>query len=67
MAIDTKAKRMSMLYVASPIVWGAHFEVDGAVDADDRMHLLHIYGGLFDTGAAAAGSTSQLMLMGLGT
>jgi len=45
MAIDTKAKRMSMLYIASPIMWGAHFEVDGAVDADDRAHLLHIYGG----------------------
>lgn len=45
MAIDTKAKRMSMLYVASPVVWGAHFEVDGTVDADDRAHLLHLYGG----------------------
>ena len=45
MSIDTKAKRMSMLYMASPVTWGAHFEVDGAVDADDRAHLLHLYGG----------------------
>jgi len=45
MAIDTKAKRMSMLATASVLAWQHHFEVDGAVDADDRAHLLHIYGG----------------------
>lgn len=45
MAIDTKAKRMSMLSFASPLAWGHHFEVDGSVDADDRAHLLHLYGG----------------------
>ena len=45
MAIDTKAKRMSMLTFASPLAWQHHFEVDGAVDADDRAHLLHLYGG----------------------
>jgi len=45
MSIDTKAKRMSMLTFASPIAWQHHFEVDGAVDADDRAHLLHLYGG----------------------
>ena len=45
MAIDTKAKRMSMLSFASPLAWQNHFEVDGAVDADDRAHLLHLYGG----------------------
>ena len=45
MAIDTKAKRMNMLSVANPIGWHALFEVDGAVDADDRAVLLHIYGG----------------------
>ena len=46
MALDTKAKRMSMLALASPLAWGHHFEVDGAVDADDRAHLLHLYGGI---------------------
>ena len=45
MAIDTKAKRMSMLSFASPLAWQNLFEVDGAVDADDRAHLLHLYGG----------------------
>jgi len=45
MAIDTKAKRMSMLTTASPLAWQHHFEVDGAVDADDRAVLLHLYGG----------------------
>jgi hypothetical protein len=45
MAIDTVAKRMSMLTFASPLAWQHHFEVDGAVDADDRAHLLHLYGG----------------------
>lgn len=45
MAIDTKAKRMNMLSFASPLAWGHLFEVDGAVDADDRAHLLHLYGG----------------------
>lgn len=57
MSIDTKAKRMSMLTFASPIAWQHHFEVDGAVDADDRAHLLHLYGGnaLDAPGAPAAG------------
>ncbi len=45
MAVDTKAKRMSMLAFASPLAWQHHFEVDGAVDADDRAQLLHLYGG----------------------
>ena len=45
MAVDTKAKRMTMLSVSSPLAWAHHFEIDGAVDADDRAHLLHIYGG----------------------
>ncbi len=34
-----------MLYVSMPGMWGHHFEVDGAVDADDRAHLLHRYAG----------------------
>jgi hypothetical protein len=45
MAIDTKAKRMSMMSFASPLAWQHHFEVDGSVDADDRAQLLHLYGG----------------------
>ena len=53
MAINTKAKRMSMLSFASPLAWGHHFDVDGAIDADDRAHLLHLYGGSFDSGEGA--------------
>jgi len=44
-SIDSKAKRMSMLSFASPLAWQHHFEVDGAVDGDDRAHLLHLFGG----------------------
>ena len=44
MAIDTSAKRFAMLNMASPM-YVRLFEVDGAVDADDRAYLLHLYGG----------------------
>jgi len=57
MAIDTKAKRMSMLSFASPLAWQHHYIPDGAIDADDRMHLLHMYGGLF---AAAVAGTRRM-------
>ena len=54
MAIDTKAKRMNMLSVCNPIAWHALFEPDGAVDADDRGVLLHLYAGnAFDSPIAA--------------
>ncbi len=46
MAIDTRHKRFNMLSFASPIHgWSPHFEADGTVDADDRAHLLHLFGG----------------------
>ena len=45
MAIDTRAKRMSMLSFASPLAWGAHWLPDGSVKLADRKHLLHLYGG----------------------
>ena len=46
MALTTRQNRFNMLYVASPVAWFPHFEADGAVDADDRAHLLHLYGGI---------------------
>jgi len=61
MSIDTKAKRMSMLTFASPIAWQHHFEVDGSIDADDRAHLLHLYGG--NALDAPAAPVSSLLLM----
>lgn len=45
MAIDSRAKRFNMLYFASPLVFCPMFEADGAVDADDRAMMLHLYGG----------------------
>lgn len=45
MAIDTAMKRFSMLNMATPHVYPRLFEPDGAVDADDRAFLLHLYGG----------------------
>ena len=45
MAIDTRAKRFSMLNFGwLPIV--ALFEADGSVDADDRAHMLNMYAGI---------------------
>ena len=64
MAIDTKAKRMSMLSFASPLAWQHHFEVDSAVDADDRAHLLHLYGG--NALASPAGGRIGPRLAGVG-
>ena len=46
MAINTKEKRFSMLSTASPLAWQLLFEADGTVDADDRLHLLHLYSGV---------------------
>ncbi len=64
MAIDTKAKRMNMLAVASPFAWSYHFEVDGAVDADDRAHLLHLYGGnAFDAPTSQINSKGKRFCM----
>lgn len=58
MSIDSKAKRMSMMSMASPLAWQHHFEVDGAVDADDRAVLLHLYGGNAFSAALLAVSCS---------
>jgi hypothetical protein len=71
MAIDTKAKRMNMLSYCSPLAWQHHFEVDGAIDADDRAHLLHLYGGnaLDSPPAAVAGppkAVKRFLQFGIG-
>jgi hypothetical protein len=60
MAIDSAAKRYSMLnFCLSDAVL---FEVDGTVDADDRVHLLGLYGGLFDAGGAPAPTPSSIVV-----
>ena len=45
MAVDTRQKRFNMMYSSSPITFLPLFEADSSVDADDRAHLLHLYGG----------------------
>lgn len=44
--IDTREKRFSMLNLGDGNHWHATFEADGAVDADDRQHLLDCYSGI---------------------
>ncbi len=66
MALDTKAKRMSMLAFCHSGHWHQHFEVDGAVDADDRAVLLHLYGGNAFDAPSAAGTIHHLHLPLLG-
>ena len=45
MAIDTREKRFSMINFGTSIPI-ALFTPDGAVDADDRAHLLNLYSGI---------------------
>ena len=45
MAVDTRQKRFSMMsFVAGESIM--LFQPDGSVDADDRAHLLDLYGGI---------------------
>jgi len=44
MAIDTREKRMSMINFGEIDL--TLFESDGAIDADDRAHLLGLYSGI---------------------
>jgi len=52
MAVDTAQKRFSMMSLGQTIA-PILFEQDGAVDADDRSHLLYLYSGItLDSGGA---------------
>lgn len=46
MSVDTREKRFSMLNFGDGSHIHATFEVDGAVDLDDRQHLLDCYSGI---------------------
>lgn len=46
MAVDTREKRFSMLNFGDGNHLYATFEADGAVDLDDRQHLLDCYSGI---------------------
>jgi hypothetical protein len=53
MAVDTAEKRYSMLNVGQP--WFRILpEVDGGIEADDRLHLLGLYSGIAATAVAVA-------------
>ena len=53
--INTRHKRFSMLNFGDGNHWHATFEADGAVDLDDRQHLLDCYSGIaFGAPVAAA-------------
>ena len=55
MAVDTRQKRFSLLNFSwVPSV--ALFEADGAVDADDRAHLLNLYSGIALSAGAITGT-----------
>ncbi len=45
MAVDSKEKRLSFLNFGLPW-WTTLPEADGAIDADDRLHLLGLYSGV---------------------
>ena len=45
MAIDTREKRFAMLNMGR-VPQDNLFEADSSVDADDRAHLLALYGGI---------------------
>ena len=54
MAIDTAEKRFSMINFGDGTSIHLLPEPDGAVDSDDRQHLLDCYSGIsFDSGAGA--------------
>jgi hypothetical protein len=46
MSVDTREKRFSMLNFGDGTHVHATFEADGAIDADDRQHLLDCYSGI---------------------
>ena len=53
MSLDTKEKRLSMLNFGLPW-WTTLPQADGRIDADDRLHLLHLYAGRASTDSPVA-------------
>ena len=49
MAVNTSAKRFSMMNFGDGANTQILFEVDGTVNADDRVTLLGLYGGFFQS------------------
>ena len=68
MAVDTAEKRFSMLNFGDGTNIHLLFEPDGAVDLDDRQHLLDCYSGIaFAAPVVSAGPPAgTLPLLGVG-
>jgi hypothetical protein len=60
MAVDTAQKRFSMLNFGDGTTIHLLFEQDGAVDLDDRQHLLDCYSGIAFGSPAGVTIMSQL-------
>lgn len=66
MAVDTREKRFAMMNL-NRIPATNLFETDSTVDADDRAHLLALYGGIALAGAPTTTLTTyyyQTLLAG---
>jgi len=61
MAVDTREKRFSMMAFGDGNHLHVTFEADGAVDADDRQHLLDCYSGIAFSGAGPSGSEWEMI------
>jgi len=57
MAINTRERRFAMMNL-NRFPQANLFEADGTVDADDRAHLLSLYGGIALAGAAVTTLTT---------
>ena len=64
MAVDTKAKRLSMLNFWDGTTIHLLFEADGAVDLDDRQHLLDCYSGIAFGAPAVVVSFAERIRLG---
>ncbi len=61
MAVDTREKRFSMMSLGDS-TGITMFEADGAVDADDRAHLLGMYSGIAKDAPVAPDPALKLMV-----
>lgn len=64
MAVDTRAKRFSMLNFGDGALNHVLFDVDGTVEAGDRAHMLGLYSGIaLDAPDDAAATADGYMAM----
>ncbi len=66
MAVDTAEKRYSMLNFGDGNNWHMLPQVDGAIDLDDRQHLLDCYSGIAFAAPPAVSERISLPLLGVG-